>query len=116
MNSYSDSYFVDRFYGKLIRADERDPLAPPERYYWYGRGALSDIIIEQYVVCYKPLKIFEFSYAVDDDITFVSMQRDYLLIKYGISDRRILYSFIVPPEIYDEKIAEFEEGKLYERL
>lgn len=99
-------YYVDMYLGSLTK--EKDNFAPPERYYEYRKG-LDGVIKETYIVSYNPLKLIDFSYAVDEDRKLVSVQRNNLFEKHGVSKNPILYAYTVPPEWYEQEVAKVSE-------
>ena len=94
-------YYVDKYLWEIVK--EKDSFAAPERYYEYRKGT-NGIVKETYIVSYNPLKLIDFVYAVEEDIEFVSVQRDNLFEENGIKNP-ILYAYTVPPEWYEQEIA-----------
>lgn len=95
-------YYVDIFAHELVK--EKDINSPPERYYEYRKG-IDGIITETYVVSYNPLKLIDFSYAVDEDRSLISAKRNNHFEKYKVPKNSVLYAYTVPPEWYEEQIS-----------
>ena len=45
-NKNKARYYVDAFARELVRAEDRDPIAPPERYYEYCKGTFDEVVVE----------------------------------------------------------------------
>lgn len=99
-------YYVDRYLYKIVK--EKDSFAPPERYYEYRKG-IDGVIIETYITSYNPLKLIDFSYAVDEDRSLISAKRNNHFEKHGVSKNSVLYAYTVPTEWYDEEVAKVNE-------
>ena len=95
-------FYVDRFAGEVVK--EIDMYAALERYYEYRKGT-DGIIKETYIISYNPMKLIDFSYAAGDDRKLVAVQRDALFKENNISTNPVLYAYTVPPEWYEQEIA-----------
>ena len=101
-------YYVDRYLGELVKEEEKETYAPPERYYEYRKG-LDGIIKETYIVSYNPLKLIDFSYTVEEDRKLVSIHRNNHFEEHGVDEKTVLlYAYTVPPEWYEQEVSKYD--------
>lgn len=100
-------YYVDRYLGELIKEEEKETYAAPERYYEYRKGT-DGIIKETYIASYNPIKFIDFTYTIEEDRKLVSIHRDIFFEKHGVSKNAVLYAYTVPPEWYEIEVDKYE--------
>lgn len=103
-------FYVDIFANELVK--EKDKFAAQERYYEYRKGTDDNIIIETYIVEYKPLKVCDFAHEIvtEENKNMINIGRENFFKEHNIIHNPRLYAYTVPPELYEEVIT-----KLYSR-